>query len=61
MGGITMWKYVVDRKRSREMELETQGWRGVAYSSRPASPPGAMVRPQPKLLLRVMSESVATQ
>lgn len=48
MGVITVWKYVVDRKRSREIELEIQGWKGIAYYEWPASPPGAMVRFKPE-------------
>jgi hypothetical protein len=43
------------------MELETQGWRGIACSEWPALTPGAMVRSQPELPLRALSESVATQ
>lgn len=42
--------------RFMEMGLETQGWRGVACCEWSALPPGAMVRSQPKLLLRAKSE-----
>lgn len=40
------------------MELETQGWRGIAC---PALPPGAMVRYQPELPMRAMPEFMSTQ
>lgn len=42
-----------------KMELETPGWKGIACCELPALPPGLMVRSQPELLLRAMSESVA--
>lgn len=43
------------------MDLETQGWRGVARSEWATPPHGAVMRSQSKLLLRAVSGSVAMQ
>ena len=43
------------------MKLDTQEWRGAACCEWPALSTGAAVRYQARLLLRAMSESVATQ
>jgi hypothetical protein len=45
----------------REMELETWEWNEVACCEWTALPPRAMVRSQPKLPPRAMSESMAMQ
>lgn len=42
------------------MELETYGWR-IAYYECQAQPPGAMVRCQHKLPLRVITEFMVRQ
>ena len=48
-------------KRERAGD-STDGWRGLACCEWSALPPGAMViRSQPEIPLRTMSESIATQ
>ena len=43
------------------MELETCVWRGVVCREWPSLPPGALVRSQPELQLKAMSETMAMQ
>jgi hypothetical protein len=60
-----MYEYVVvrrERKRNawalwREIELDTQKWRGVACCEWPVLPLEAMVRSQVELLLSAVSHS----
>jgi hypothetical protein len=59
VGDKEKWSSIMKRERAGD---STDGWRGLACCEWSALPPGAMViRSQPELPLRTMSESIATQ
>lgn len=62
--GVDGWEREMSRTVGalwREVELELQGWRGIACCEQPTLPSEAMVKFQPMLPLRAMSGSMAMQ